>query len=55
MQRRYRVDEIEIFWVLWVAVVGSPGTPYCELIELHAVLLVSDDQHAVREGGFQLP
>ena len=34
MQRRYRIDEIEIFWVLWVTVVGSPRTPYRVLVEL---------------------
>ena len=34
MQRRYRVDEIEIFRHLRVAVVASPGTPYRILVEL---------------------
>jgi hypothetical protein len=34
MQRRYRVDEVEIFWVLWVAVVRSPGAAYGVLVEL---------------------
>jgi len=34
MQRRYRMDKIEVFRVLWVAVVGSPGAPYRVLVEL---------------------
>jgi len=34
MEGRYRVDEIEIFRVLWVAVVRSPGTAYRVLVEL---------------------
>jgi hypothetical protein len=39
VQRRYRVDEIEIFWALGVAVVGSPGVPYGVLVELeHGVV-----------------
>jgi hypothetical protein len=39
------MNEIEIFWVLRVAVVGSPGAAYRVLVELEgAVLVVSDDR-----------
>ena len=33
------MDEVEIFWVLWIAVIGSPGASYRILIELqHGVI-----------------